>query len=146
MAVTKLSSSISPNTLLTAPTENVTVSNTGATGTINFDVRTQGTIYVSASATGNWTLNVRGNSTSTLNSLLAVGRSITISFLSTNGSTAYYNSALTIDGNAQTVKWVGGTAPSSGYINGIDMYTYTIIKTAATPTYLVLGQLVTRFA
>jgi hypothetical protein len=38
-----------------------------------------------------------------------------------------------------TPKWQGGTAPTSGNINSIDTYTYTIIKTAATPTYVMLA-------
>ena len=38
-----------------------------------------------------------------------------------------------------TPKWQGGTAPSAGNASSIDVYVYTIIKTAATPTYTVLG-------
>jgi hypothetical protein len=59
--------------------------------------------------------------------------------LVTNGATAYYQTALNIDGVAQTVKYSGGTAPSAGNASSIDAYSFTIIKTAATPTYTVLG-------
>jgi hypothetical protein len=56
-----------------------------------------------------------------------------------NGSTAYYQTAFSIDGSAVTPKYSGGTAPASGNASSIDIYTYTIIKTAATPTYTVFG-------
>ena len=64
----------------------------------------------------------------------------TVAFLNTNGSTAYYNSAITIDGASVTPKWINGATPSSGYANSVDTYTYTIIKTASA-TYTVLATL-----
>ena len=121
-----------------APEERWTISATSATGTINFDADTQGVLYYTSNSGADWTLNVRGSSGTTLNSKLAVGDSLTISFLATN-STAYKHSALTIDGGAQTVKWSGGTAPSAGNANSVDIYQFTIVKTAATPTYTVFG-------
>ena len=96
-------------------------------------------IYYTGSNTGNWTLNLRGSSSVTLNSLMAVGESKTVVIAVTNGATAYYQSALQLDGSAQTVKWSGGTAPSAGNANAVDIYSFTIIKTAATPTYTVFG-------
>jgi hypothetical protein len=128
----------SSNSILVSPEERTTVSATAATGTINFDALTQGVLYYTTNATGNWTLNVRGSSGETLNSILATGDSFTLAFLVTNGSTAYYHSALTIDGSAQTVKWSNGTAPTAGNASSIDAYSFTIIKTASA-TYTVLG-------
>lgn len=127
------------NAVVVAPEERTTVSATAATGTVNFDAITQGVLYYTTNASGNWTLNVRGDSTTALNSILAVGDSITISFLVTQGASPVYQTALTIDGSAQTVRWSGGTAPSAGNASGTDAYSFTIIKTAATPTYFVLG-------
>jgi hypothetical protein len=121
-----------------SPEERMTVSATAATGTINFDAETQGVLYYTSNASANWTLNVRGSSGATLNSILATGDAITVAFLVTNGSTPYRHSALTIDGSAQTVKWSGGTAPSAGNASSIDAYSFTIIKTASA-TYTVLG-------
>lgn len=126
-------------TVLITPEERTTVSATAATGTINFDADTQGVLYYTSNASGNWTLNVRGSGSTTLNAKLAVGDSVTISFLATQGGTAYYQTALTIDGSAQTVRWSGGTAPTAGNTSGIDIYSFTIFKTAATPTYTVFG-------
>lgn len=124
--------------VVVSPEERMTVSATTATGTINFDADTQGVLYYTSNASADWTLNVRGSSSTTINSKLAVGDSTTVAFLVTNGGTAYKHSALTIDGSAQTVKWSGGSAPSAGNASSIDAYSFTIIKTAAS-TYTVLG-------
>jgi hypothetical protein len=125
--------------ILVSPEERTTVSATAATGTVAFDAVTQGVLYYTTNASANWTLNIRGNSGTTLSSLLAVGDSITVVFLNTNGATAYYNSAVQIDGSAVTPKWQNAAAPSAGSASAIDAYTYTIIKTAATPTYTVIA-------
>ena len=58
------------------------------------------------------------------------GESLTTAFLVTNTGTPYYNNAVTIDGSSITPEWQGGTAPSAGNANSIDVYSYTIIKTA----------------
>jgi hypothetical protein len=130
---------VTTGSILISPEERTTISATAATGTVNFDAVTQGVLYYTTNASANWTLNVRGSSGATLDSILAVGDAITVSFLVTNGSTAYYQTAFNIDGSAVTPKYSGGTAPASGNASAIDVYTYTIIKTAATPTYTVFG-------
>jgi hypothetical protein len=130
---------VTTGSILISPEERTTISATAATGTVNFDAVTQGVLYYTTNASGNWTLNVRGSSGATLDSILAIGDAITVSFLVTNGSTAYYQTAFNIDGSAVTPKYSGGTAPASGNASAIDVYTYTIIKTAATPTYTVFG-------
>lgn len=131
--------------VLLSPEERTTVSATAATGTINFDAVTQGVLYYTSNASANWTLNVRGNSGTTLSSILAVGDAITIAFLVTQGSTAYYGTTFQVDGSTITPKWQSGTAPTSGNASSIDAYVYTIIKTAATPTYTVFASQ-TKFA
>lgn len=118
--------------------EPVSVSATSATGTINFDILTQSVVYYTANASGNFTINVRGNGSTTFNTITSNNQVITLVFLSTNGSTAYYNSAVQIDGVAQTVKWQSGNAPTTGNANAVDIYTYTIIKTASA-TYTVFA-------
>lgn len=127
------------NKILQTPEERWTTSATSATGTINFDAVTQGVLYYTSNASGNWTLNVRGDSGTTLSSILAVGDSLTVAFIVTNGGTAYYQTAFQIDGSSVTPKWSGGTAPTSGNASSIDVYSFTIVKTAATPTYTVFG-------
>jgi hypothetical protein len=131
---------------LQAPEEIATVTATAATGTVNFDLITQGVLYYTTNASANFTLNFRGNGATTLNSIMAVGDSISAVFLNTNGGTAYYPTVFQIDGSAVTPKWSGGTAPAAGNASSIDAYSFTIIKTAATPTYTVLAGGAVKFA
>ena len=116
---------------LSAAAETVTIAATAATGTVNFDVSTQSILYYTSNASANWTLNIRGSSSTTLNSIMATGQSVTVTHLVTQGGTAYYNSALTVDGTSVTPKWSGGTAPSAGNASSVDVYTYTLIKTGS---------------
>jgi len=124
--------------------EGVTISATAATGTIAYDVTTQAVLYYTTNASANWTLNVRGNGTTSLNSLMATGESITIAFLVTNGATAYYQSAFQVDGASVTPKWQGGSAPTLGNASSIDAYTITIVKTGSAAFTAFAAQ--TRFA
>jgi hypothetical protein len=124
--------------------EPTTISATAATGTINYDVATQSIVYYTTNASANWTMNFRASSGATLNSLMAIGQTITVTFMATLGATAYYNSAVTIDGNAITPKWQSGITPNAGNVNSVDTYTYAIIKTAAA-TFTVLASQ-TRYA
>jgi len=110
--------------------ETTTVSATAATGTINYDVATQSIVYYTTNASANWTLNLRGSASATLNGLMSIGQTISVTFMATQGATAYYNSAVTIDGSAVTPKWQGGATPTAGNINSVDAYTYAIVKTA----------------
>ena len=130
--------------ILTNAAEVITVSATAATGTINYDVTTQSVLYYTTNASANWTVNFRGSSGTSLNTLMSTGQSLTVVFLVTQGSTAYYNNAVTVDGTSVTTKWQGGSAPSSGYASSIDVYTYTIIKTGSAAFTILASQ--TRFA
>ena len=123
--------------------EKVTVSATAAGSTVQFDYKTQSVLYYTSNSTGNWTLNVRGDSSTALNSVMSTGDSLTITFLATN-STAYYQSAITIDGSAITPKYQNGVAYSSGNSSAIDIYTLTIIKTGNAAFTAFAGQ--TKFA
>lgn len=128
-------------------TEPATLSNTGAASTINFDVATQSVYYSTANATANWTVNLRGSSTATMANFLANSNTVTCTFMATQGATAYYNSAIQVDGTTTgvTTKWQGGTAPTSGNTGSVDVYNYVVTKTSATPTYTVLASQ-TKFA
>ena len=134
------------NSAFTSPIEVDNVAAIAATGTVNIDLVTSSYWYYTTNASANFTLNFRGNSTTTLNSILGVGQSISVVFLNTNGATAYYPNVFQIDGSAVTPKWSGGTAPSAGNASAIDSYSFSIIKTAATPTYTVLAGGAVKFA
>ncbi len=118
--------------------EVATVSATAATGTINYDITTQSVLYYTSNASANWTVNFRASSGTSLNTAMSTGQSVTVAFLVTQGSTAYYNSAVQVDGTSVTPKWQGGTAPAAGNASGIDAYVYTIIKTGSA-TFTVLA-------
>lgn len=100
-----------------------------ASGANQYDVLTQSIQYYTTANDTNWTLNVRGDGSNSLDSLMATGESLTIALMVTNTGTAYYQTAVTIDGNAVTPQWMGAAAPSAGTVNKRDTYTFTIIKT-----------------
>ena len=124
--------------------EPATVSATAATGTIAYDVTTQSVLYYTSNASANWTVNFRGSSGTSLNTLMTTGQMITVAFLVTQGATAYYNSAVQVDGSSVTPKWQGGTAPAAGNASSIDVYTYTIVKTGSAAFTVFASQ--TKFA
>jgi hypothetical protein len=119
--------------------EVTTVSATAATGTINYDITTQSVIYYTSNASANWTVNFRGSSGTSLDTLMTTSQSMTVAFLVTQGATAYYNSAVQVDGTTVgvTTRWLGG-APTAGNASGIDSYRYLIIKTGSA-TFTVLA-------
>lgn len=124
--------------VLTDAAEVVTIAALAATGTIAYDVTTQSVLYYTSNATANWTVNFRGSAGSSLNSILAIGQSVTVVFLVTQGSTAFFNNSVQVDGATVTPRYQGGTAWTAGNTLGIDAYVYTIIKTAAS-TFTVLA-------
>jgi hypothetical protein len=109
--------------------EKVTNSATAATGTINYDVLTQAVLNFTSNAAGNYTLNIRGDGSNSLNSIMDTGESVTIAHLVPQGGSAYYNNVVQIDSSTVTPEWQGGSAPTAGNASSIDVYSYTIIKT-----------------
>jgi hypothetical protein len=124
--------------------EVATVSATAATGTIAYDITTQSVLYYTSNASANWTVNFRGSSGTSLDTLMSTGQSMTVAFLVTQGATAYYNSAVQVDGTTSgvTTRWLGG-APTAGNASGIDSYRFLILKTGSA-TFTILAS-VTQF-
>lgn len=139
-------SSLTVNGLLTPVSvkEAITISATAATGTINLDARTTPAVLYTSNSSANWTINVRGSASLALNSMLAIGEMATVTFLATNGTTAYRPTAFQVDGASITPKWQGGNAPATGNANSIDAYTFTVIKTANAAFTMLASQ--TKFA
>jgi len=121
--------------------EPVTVSATAATGTIHIDATTQSILYYTSAATANFTINIRANASVALNTVMGIGEAISLTFLNTNTGTAYYQTAFNVDSVVIVPKWSGGTAPTAGNASAIDIYSYTIIKTA-NATFTVLAAVV----
>ena len=113
--------------------ERVTIDNTfelgnPATLTAQINLGDNNVYYYTRSATGNWKINFRASSTQSLNSFMTVGQTLTVAVMTTQGATAYYNDSITIDGVAINVFEYGDLEIIEGNANGIDMYTYVIIK------------------
>ena len=87
--------------------------------------------------------NIRIGSSVSLNSMMAIGETITLSVITTAGANGF-SANWTIDGSAVTEAWNGGSAPSAGGSSGKDFYTLNIIKTADA-TFTVLAN-VSNFA
>ena len=108
-------------------------------GNTTFDVLEGAVKYHTANVANNWTLNVRGNSTVMLDSVMSTGNTLSLSYIaSQNATNTFYQTNMEIDGSAVTPKWQGGSAPTAGNADSLDVYSFTIIKTAAN-TYTVLG-------
>jgi hypothetical protein len=119
--------------------ETVNVVAAAPSSTTNFYVQSGSVQYYTTNAANNWTLNIAFSSGTSMNTALATGQSVTFTLVTTQGSTAYYNNAVTIDGTSVTPKWIGG-APTAGNASGLDVYRYAVIKTASA-TYTVLASL-----
>ena len=130
---------------VTSVIEPVTVSATAATGTIALDAAS-GTTYYTSNASANFVVNLRWNSGTSLNDKLAVNEMTTTSFMVTNGASAFYPTTVQVNGTVTgvTTRWQGGTAPTSGNANSVDMYTFTVVQTAANTFSVFAAQ--TRFA
>jgi len=114
---------------------------TTANSLANLDALTTNVWLCTANSTSTWNHNVRGNGSTTLNSLLTVGDSLNLTIISKQNSTANRFTNLTIDSVAATVLWEGGTAPTAGLSTaGYDAYSFTIIKIAEN-SYTVFGSL-----
>ena len=132
--------------VFTNAAEKVTVATSAATGTVNYDITTQSVLYYTGNSTANFIPNFRGSSGNTLTSILATGQAVSAVWAVTMGTTAFYSTAVQIDGSTAgvTLKWQGGTAPTAGNASSVDAYTYTIIKTASTSFTVLAAQ--TQFA
>ena len=113
--------------------EKVTIGANTGSGDYVFDTTVQGVVYLNTGQTANRTINF-----SNVNANLTIGQSVTCTVVATQGSTAYYFNAYKVDGVTVTPKWSGGSAPTEGNANSLDVYTFTIIKTADA-TYNVLA-------
>lgn len=106
---------------------------------INFDLLTQAVLFYNGTASGLSSLNFRGNSSVSLNSVMADGESMTCALLINTGVTPYYPNTFSIDGTTVTIKWLYPFGPPSTAIaSATNVYNFNIIKTASN-TFTVLG-------
>ena len=124
-----LGTSSSLSLALTNAAEKVNFIGTGVSGTIDYNVTSQSVLYHIGNAGSNWTVNFRGSEGASLNSLMAIGQSVTVVLIANMAATAYFNNGVRVDGTVYTPAWQGGTAPTSGTASGTDLYSYTLVKT-----------------
>ena len=118
--------------------EPANITATAANATINIDILSNVVVYCTANATGNFTVNFRGNAGTTFNNAVPANVSVSASLVTAQGATAYYNSLVQVDGSTVVPKWQGGTAPTTGNANSTDTYVYVVMKSAAN-TYTILA-------
>lgn len=105
------------------------IRNVAITGSIDFDTMNHSLIYYTVAASGDWTVNFRGNNTTSLNDSMEIGQNITVALMITNSSPAYYAVGHSIDGVSVVPYWQG-SAPTGGDENAMEVYSYSIVKTA----------------
>ena len=121
--------------------EKATITNVNTSGTVNFDVKTQAILYHTGNSNGTFTLNMRGDGSTTLDSIMSVNDVLTVVFVAPQNSASYYCTAIVVDGvTPSTIKWVGGAPTSGNSSSVISSYTVSIFKTAAA-TFTVLANL-----
>jgi hypothetical protein len=118
--------------------EKVTVTAGAPSGNLNIDMSTQSVMYWTGNATGNVSANIRGTATQPLNSLLATGQSVTAVIFLPNGPSNFLVTNVYIDNTTVSVAYQGNAAPALGNSNSIDIYSFTILKTASA-TYKVFA-------
>jgi len=124
--------------------EGATVTATAPAASINYDFKTQAVRFYTSSNTTNFTVNIRGNGTTTLNDTMAIGQTATMVLLVTNGATPYYPNVIQIDGTTITPLYQGGLTITAGNPSSVDSYTITVVKTAANTYISFVSQ--TKFA
>lgn len=117
--------------------EEVNVTGGKLSDNTNIDVANgQVHLFTTAESTTS-TPNIRYDGSTTLNSKMSVGQSLVVTIITTANASAY-SANITIDGSAVTENWIGGSAPSGGGSSGVDIHSFTIIKTADA-TFTVIG-------
>lgn len=112
---------------------NVTAGKLSDNQTINLD---NGMVHLfTTTETTTATPNIM--STAGINTSMSNGDAITVTLITTAAAGAYCAN-IQIDGAAVTENWIGGSAPSDGGSSGVDVHTFSIIKTASA-TFTVLG-------
>lgn len=111
-------------------TQDVTIdSSPTAASTVNYDINV-GVVF-DVTPSGAWTANI-GNVPTTTN------RTTVVTFIITQGATAYLPSAVQVNGVEQTVKWINSAAPT-GTASKVDVVAYSLVRSSA-GAWTVLGQ------
>ncbi len=96
---------------------------------VNIDLEDGMVHYYSVNETTTATPNIRYNSSKSLNNMMTIGETVTVTIIYKPNGAGYY-AALEVDGSGVTEEWNGGSAPSSANSSGYDILTHTLLKVA----------------
>ena len=113
-------------------------------GNVTVNILENSIRYFTSATTSNICINIRGDDSTTLNSVMNVGNTITSAVLITNGGTPQYVQNTQVDNVLVVPKVSGGEQLSEGNADSIDIYTITVVKTADATFTMFLSQ--TQFA
>lgn len=109
--------------------EKVSILSSAVTGAQQFNAKDQAVVFHTANASGNFSINITGDNSTLLNALMTTGQVFTGVFITRYGSTAYYPTAINVDGSTPTdIKWVGGAPSAAGTANSITAISFSVIK------------------
>ena len=113
---------------------------TGLNGEFDFELENGHIQRYSAATGGNYFPDFRVSSSQTLSSVMDVGDVISVTLIVASSS-HYCTTGIKIDNSTSNldIDWVGGSAPAAANGSGFDVYAFTIMKTAATPAYHIIG-------
>lgn len=134
------------NASLIAPKENIFINGGALTANNNINLANGSFHLFTANSNANSNININWTDAITVNSVLNYGQVFTVAVAVTNGTTAYYPTNVKIDTTTYSPKWQGGASPTNGNSNGVDIYIYTIVKTANTPANYTVFASQTKFA
>jgi type II secretory pathway pseudopilin PulG len=119
---------------------------TGWDSSVGYDVLDQTILYNNDSSTSTFYVTIRGNGTSVpLSQILKdIGDTITCVYIIICSNTAHYCTSVEVDGTTTgvTTFWQGGAPPTAGIASARNVYTFTVMKVSATPTYQIFASLV----
>lgn len=112
--------------------EKCTLTASSPPSTTDIDLATSAVIYYTSNSANSIIVNIRADDTTTLNSVMTTGQSATLALMVTCSNIAHYVTSVRIDGTTSGVslKWQGGITPTAGNSSAIDIYSFTVIKTA----------------
>ena len=113
---------------------------TSLNGEFDFELENGHIQRYSAATGGNYFPDFRVSSSQSLSSVMDVGDVISVTLIVASSS-HYCTTGIKIDDSTSNldIDWVGGSAPSAANGSGFDIYAFTIMKTAATPAYHIIG-------
>ncbi len=70
-----------------------------------------------------------------INTIMGLGDTMAVTIITAADNTSYFINAITIEGQAVTETWVGGSAPTAGGGSNYDIYSFQLMKKGTSGTY-----------